>query len=410
LYNACGQGSRKRERVAEYHYTDETGTALYRIVRCFPKSFFYEARTAEGKWSPGLNKNVRRVLYRLCEVVAASQNRQPVFLVEGERDADNLHSLGLTATTCASGADGWRDEYTQSLIGASEVIILPDNDKPGREYANKVATCCHRDGVPCRIVYLPDLPEGGDVSDWLQAGGSRESLLYLVEQTPMDKRRGRPSKLPEVCLWLRRTLMCGPVPLRVIEEQAEEYGYGRDVLYKARKVMTVKTKIVEGVTCLFLPDRDFLKIQDTSEVPTQPHCTDKSDTTAFHPSQPHCTGNSEGVQSHFPGNVPYVVRYRGEDCTKLEEEEQEPENPEDEELDGESVRLVKAEHLGGEVVCFASDGARVELDERGRYRGAVVYRQRELVRLAAKKPAPDMLATIHAVKAEFGGEYLGTEG
>ena len=39
-------------------------------------------------------------------------------MVEGEKDADALTALGLTATCNPMGAGKWRDSYTATLAGA----------------------------------------------------------------------------------------------------------------------------------------------------------------------------------------------------------------------------------------------------------------------------------------------------
>ena len=64
------------------------------------------------------------------------------------------------------------------------MVILPDNDQPGRDHAQKVARSLHGIAASVKIVELPDLPAKGDVSDWLDAGGTVEYLQVLVELAP----------------------------------------------------------------------------------------------------------------------------------------------------------------------------------------------------------------------------------
>jgi 5S rRNA maturation endonuclease (ribonuclease M5) len=53
-------------------------------------------------------------------------------LVEGEKDVDTLRGHGFVATTNAGGAKApWLSDFTESLRGR-EVILIPDNDEPGR--------------------------------------------------------------------------------------------------------------------------------------------------------------------------------------------------------------------------------------------------------------------------------------
>src|SRR5262249_22687156 len=117
-------------------------------------------------------KGVRRVLYRL----PALKGCDTVFVVEGEKDADALATYGLAATTCPWGAGSWRDEYAQQLrdAGVVHVVVQPDNDDAGREFANAVEQSCVRAGRIATVIHLPGLPPKGDVSDWLAAGHGRD--------------------------------------------------------------------------------------------------------------------------------------------------------------------------------------------------------------------------------------------
>ena len=68
-------------------------------------------------------------------------NGHPVYIVEGEKDADNGAALGLVTTTTAMGLAGkghWeRGAYDEFFVGA-DVILVPDQDadpSKGRELA-----------------------------------------------------------------------------------------------------------------------------------------------------------------------------------------------------------------------------------------------------------------------------------
>lgn len=74
--------------------------------------------------------------YRLGEIV--SDPDATVFVCEGEKDCDRLGELGLVATTNHGGAGKWRPEISHWLAGRN-VVVLPDNDDPGRAHACDVA-------------------------------------------------------------------------------------------------------------------------------------------------------------------------------------------------------------------------------------------------------------------------------
>jgi len=184
--------SRPEELEAVYTYTDEHGKTLFQVCRFSGKNFRQRRPDGAGGWIYNL-RGVRRVLYHLPQVREAVSAGQTIFVVEGEKDADNLATLGLVATTNPGGAEKWREEYTESLRGAAEVVILPDNDEPGRDHAKQVAQALYGAVGRVRVLELPGLLEKGDVSDWLAAGGTKDELLRLVagaqEWKPTQPRR-----------------------------------------------------------------------------------------------------------------------------------------------------------------------------------------------------------------------------
>lgn len=203
-----------------YDYHDEHGNLLYQVLRTPDKNFF-QVRTnpedglrvwglTEGDYvkvkvgrdyawrKPKKNDPANcprkhflecpKVLYHLPEVIEAIRSGKKVFVVEGEKDVDNLRKLGITATTSPGGAGNqksskkWRVEYNDYFQGA-DVVIIPDNDKPGREHAEYVASGLSSVANVVKVINLPNLPDKGDVSDWIAQGGTAEKLLEIVEDT-----------------------------------------------------------------------------------------------------------------------------------------------------------------------------------------------------------------------------------
>ena len=106
-----------------------------------------------------------------------------MWLVEGEKDADRLASLGEAATTTLMGAASWRDEYADFFAGAEEVRIVWDRDAPGRRYALAAAASLRRVGVKARFLCPRPKAKGADLSDHLDAG---YSLAALRKAPPPD--------------------------------------------------------------------------------------------------------------------------------------------------------------------------------------------------------------------------------
>ena len=159
---------------AVYPYRDETDSVtLFEVVRYRPKAFRQRRLAPDGRVTWNLD-GVDRVPYRLPQVVASDE----VIVVEGEKDADRLASLGLTATTNPSGASKWRPEWDRYFAGKS-VVIIPDNDEPGRKHAAEVTTMLPS-ARRVRTVELPGVKPKGDVSDWLDAGHTLADLMALL--------------------------------------------------------------------------------------------------------------------------------------------------------------------------------------------------------------------------------------
>lgn len=168
---------------ATYDYLDEKSQLLFQAVRKPGKKFFQRRPDGKGGWVYDL-KGVRRVLYNLPQLISKLDGT--VFVTEGEKDVKALTDLGLLATTSPGGAGKWRDEYNQFLKNR-QVIILPDNDKPGLAHAEQIAKLLNGTAQSIKLVKLPGLPDKGDISDWIASKHSIEELLKVVDNTEIWK-------------------------------------------------------------------------------------------------------------------------------------------------------------------------------------------------------------------------------
>jgi len=177
------EGYRETDR---YQYTDQIGTPVHFAVRLEhptkPKQFL---QGTEKGWGLG---DVQPVLYNLPGIIESPF----IFVVEGEKDADNLIRLGLPATTNAGGCKKWREEYIP-YFKDKEVIILYDNDltipkgqsEPvGIAHAKMIAKSIF-DCANCVCMIRTSTEDKGDVSDWLAEGNGRHELMELVRNSPL---------------------------------------------------------------------------------------------------------------------------------------------------------------------------------------------------------------------------------
>lgn len=144
-----------------YDYTDENGTLLFQVERMRPKGFRQRRPQPDGRWAYNLD-GVDRVPYRLPDLLAANE----VIVVEGEKDADRLASLGFAATCNMGGAGNWRHEWGPRFAG-KRVVIVPDNDDAGRKHAADIERSVTAYAKRVSIIELPGVKPKGDVSDWL---------------------------------------------------------------------------------------------------------------------------------------------------------------------------------------------------------------------------------------------------
>lgn len=201
--------------VKIYDYHDATGNIIAQTVRFDPKDF-RQRRPYGSRYAWGLNAGwysanhggdyypcrekeagendeavqlpaVELVLYRLPEIIQAVKNNIPIYICEGEKDADNLHDFGFITTTCSMGSGKWKYSFTESLKGCKQAVIIADKDEPGRKHAESVATELASIDTMVKIIEMPDINGSSvkDFSDWQESGGTKDEFNRLVSETPL---------------------------------------------------------------------------------------------------------------------------------------------------------------------------------------------------------------------------------
>ena len=147
--------------VCHYDYLDRDGEPYLRVTRKSDKSFA-QSHWDLDSWKTG-KPSGPVIPYRLPEILASPA--ATVHLVEGEKSADYLASLGLIATTAPGGGSAFplTDDFAVWFDGQS-VRAYPDNDATGRKWAERVAQRLPH----AEIVWLPDQPEKAGADDWLK--------------------------------------------------------------------------------------------------------------------------------------------------------------------------------------------------------------------------------------------------
>jgi putative DNA primase/helicase len=168
--------------AAWWDYFNSEGKIVGRVVRFQPPGRakeYRQCRPAADGWQWKMN-GLRLPLYRLPDLLRAPA--ATVYLVEGEKVADALRGLGLLATTNPGGAGKFTALHAKTLTGR-DVVLLPDNDEPGRRHRAKTCAALVQAGAQVRVVQLPGLPPKGDAVQWIEAGGTADKLAELVART-----------------------------------------------------------------------------------------------------------------------------------------------------------------------------------------------------------------------------------
>jgi hypothetical protein len=186
---------------AVYWYELEDGTPAFAVCRYDlnggGKTFLQGRQNGRG-WAWNL-RGVEPVLYRLGELAEHLSNGSsaPIYILEGEkacdREREHLRANGLSgvATCNPMGAGKWRDSYTEALTGARHVIVVADNDEPGRKHARAIAEALHPvvDRLEVKRAALDQ--EHAGVDDHLDAGFGLEQLVELEEEQGADEEKPR---------------------------------------------------------------------------------------------------------------------------------------------------------------------------------------------------------------------------
>ncbi|WP_341815336.1 AAA family ATPase [Wolbachia endosymbiont (group B) of Aricia artaxerxes] len=150
--------------TASWNYYDESDQVIVTVYRYNTDSGkrylpFYVKRSS-------FTLPETRPLYNIPGIMKSDK----VILVEGEKCADALIEQGMTATTAMLGANAPIEKTDWSPLKGKHVIIWPDNDEPGKQYAEKVVKKLTFLGVlSLTLLEIPEnKPKGWDSADGIE--------------------------------------------------------------------------------------------------------------------------------------------------------------------------------------------------------------------------------------------------
>lgn len=193
---SAGEPDAKRVMVEAYDYVNGDGERIYQVVR-------FQWKLPDGSWLLGKSGNPKKTfmqrrkdergeivwnldgighrIYRQNLIEQAVAEGKTILMPEGEKDVHTLEVWGHVATTNSGGAANWTPEMAELLRGA-DVVILGDDDEPGRKRVETIAMSLR--GIAARIRAIGSWGGPKDVTDWKEAGHTADELSALIVQLP----------------------------------------------------------------------------------------------------------------------------------------------------------------------------------------------------------------------------------
>ncbi|HEY9678702.1 MAG TPA: phage/plasmid primase, P4 family [Drouetiella sp.] len=152
-------------------YDPATDTKSFRQRQSNGKGGFDKWKLTEGP----------KPLYKLPELLDAIKAGKTIFIVEGEKDVNNMFADGLVATCNFEGGGKWKPEYNEFLRNAERVVLVLDNDHVGYEHLNLVASELAKVDVCVEWLVMPGATKHDDFSDWRENHSASEFEPLLSE-------------------------------------------------------------------------------------------------------------------------------------------------------------------------------------------------------------------------------------
>ena len=235
----------------EWHYTDEDGVSLFVKQR-------FKTNDAKGKTYKTLrvlpdNSRVgklgdcRIVPYKLPDLLQATAAGRVVYITEGEKAADALGSLGVVATTSHAGSGNWSPELNQYFKDAN-VVIVPDNDTAGWNYAQKVVEALLPVVKSIRVLDLDLKHPKEDAFEWVNKyGGDRKTLAQMAKACVVIKSVDQ--------VWLPQRLA-----MYVPEPEAQQSESAQKSRFLVESWDSIKDEPVEWLVESIVPKRSFVAL------------------------------------------------------------------------------------------------------------------------------------------------------
>lgn len=225
--------------TAKWDYLDAQGRLIAVVYRYDPPGRKKEFRP----WDARRRKMAPpepRPLYNQPGIRNAAQ----VVLVEGEKCAQALIDAGVCATTAMHGANAPVDKTDWSPLAGKAVLIWPDRDKPGWDYAMAAAQAALAAGAASCDVLLPpdDKPEGWDAADAVAQGFDVAAFIASGPRMSIKPALGQPTQEPSV--WATDDALALSFTSRYSEDWRYCAAWGKWLVWDGRRWQADETLLV----------------------------------------------------------------------------------------------------------------------------------------------------------------------
>lgn len=175
-----GAGRGGGAQGATYRYWDADGNEYHKVRFDYGNGEKrFEWRTVTGKtYVVGLLKVTMEDLLPYGSEQLAGNEGQVVYWVEGEKDADRAHSLGLLALSSPAGATG--PLPCLSCLAGRIVLVIADRDEPGLFHARQVVDALEPIAAMVGLFGPAPKTRKSDLSDHLDAGYTMDDLEEVI--------------------------------------------------------------------------------------------------------------------------------------------------------------------------------------------------------------------------------------
>ena len=183
-WRAYVEGREQRRIESVYNYVSINGAYAFTKIRCEGKKILY-GRMENDRFIYGLPRDTPRKSYKaiygsLQAINKAIAENRPIFIPEGEKDADTLIKQGYTAFAYG-GVNDWQSDFA-TLVQGADVYILADNDEAGKRVAETIQNDIKAVAKSSKIIVpMPDMPKA-DVSEYFAEGHNKQEFEQMLEQ------------------------------------------------------------------------------------------------------------------------------------------------------------------------------------------------------------------------------------